>query len=679
MLTPEPLHEQLLVELARSVADADATAHPHRHAFRRRRHALRRRFPSAGVPALVAIAGSCAIAATVILAVRWPPGGGDRVAQLAIAQGASLVFVALLLSLLPGVVDAGRSIGWEPTWILRDRLTWLGFAAVALLSVGDLTVAWTQPERPEEGATILMTACGLAITGLLARRLLRMSDPGEQLDARANAQVPRLIAILKKESRRMARRAAEQGLSEDAERLLTLTPHPGAQSGMAGVLRTMLSLSARYVQEARWDLALKAFEVVTQTVVAYVQVGKRVHLQDSVLWVFSERTNDLHALAPGPEGRDLSLALFAGMSLVGEAVARSHLEHRIREGGALHRLAFTAKVMVRRRAADESSPDPAAGLELIGMLAAASAQIGDGPSATGIADALLPFAVDATVGRQPHICGPAWASAVRVLGVLALVPDEMRDTAALQVWVDALTDAIGSLPAIPSPVALSGAEPLFSIEPRGRSLVQIIFAIWASDLDGAAKRYLDARAADALALVIASSSHEDAGSDVVVEVWHQFACAAANCAERQAEQRPLAVDALAGHLARVRGVWSVDTRRTECLHAYTTDWVLAIFVTRREEQIAPTLLAEIEAFGAFVQGLSAPVDKRVGESLSWLELALRRAGQHQIADRCAGWIRQDARPAATGRLYQLGYGRRSLHSGLLTTRILAEAQVWWLG
>jgi hypothetical protein len=631
------------------------------------------------VLALAAVAAACAIAAAAILIVRWPPGGGEGIGQLAVAQGASLVFVVLLLSLLPGVVDAGRSIGWEPTWILRDRLTWCGFGAVALLSVADLTVAWVQPEHAEEGATILMTACGLAITGLLARRLLRMSDPGEQLDARANAQVPKLVAILTKESRRVARRAAEQGVGEDAARLLVLTPHPGAQSGMAGVVRAMLGLSARYVQSGRWDQALKAFEVSTRTVVAYVQAGKRIHLQDSVLQTFGDRTNDLHALAGGPEGRDLSLALFRGISLVGGAVASSHLQHRLRDGGALHHLGFVANLMVERRLGDQSSPDPAAGLELIGELGTSAAQVGDGASATAIADALLVYAVPATIARQPQIAGPAWASAFRVLGALALVPRDVRDTGALEMWADHVAEAIRLLPGVPSPVSFSGAEPLVWNEPSGRSLMHIMFAIWASDLDADAKSSVDATIADAFSGPMVTSSGESGATvDDVVEVWHQLASAAANCAERNAEQRPAAVNALTRHLARIRAAWLLDVRNAESLYSYTTDWVLAAFVTRDAVELPTTLVTELEAFGASIAGLVAPIDARVGEALSWITIALRLAGRDTMADHVAGWTSQGS-AEASGRLYQLGQGRRHLHSGLLTTVIVADAEAWWLG
>lgn len=676
MQTPETLHEELLDELRRAVADHDALAHPRRYALRVRRHALRQRLPRPGALALAAVAVGCALGAALVLILHWPPGGGEGVSQLAVAQGASLVFVVLLLSLLPGVVDAGENIGWEPAWILRDRLTWLGFSAVALLSLGDLTVAWAHPEHAEEGATILMTACGLAITGLLVRRLLRMSDPGEQLSARVSTQVPQLVAILNKERHRAAKRATEQALGKEAARLLALTPHPGAQSGMAGVIRSMMGLASRYVQDARWDQAQKAFELATQTVIAYVQAGRRLHMQDPVLVIYGERTNDLHALAEGPAGRDFSAALFSGLAAVGRAIAGSHLEHRIREGGALHRLGFMAHQMLARSVSDRSSPDAAVGLSLLGDLASWAALIGDSASATSIADTVLPFAVEATVSRQAHIAMPAWSSAVRVLGVLALVSADVRDPAALDMWAESLASAIATLTGVPDPVSFSGAEPVFSNEPAGGSLMYTMATIWASDIDGDAKDAVDRRISEALDRVMRATSDSPRAVATVLEVYHQLACAAAACAERYPNQASVALKVLTRHLSRIRAGWQLDPRSTSALHIYTTDWIVTLFVTRKHGELPSALAAELEAFARAIEVLPTPVGAHVGESLQWLELALNRAEQTQLAERVLSW--KPASNVPSGKLYQLGRGHWRLHRGLLITSIQAHAEAWWL-
>ena len=676
MQTPDTLHEELLDELRRAVADHDALAHPRRHALRVWRHALRRRLPRVGALGLAVVAIGCALAAALVLILHWPPGGGTGVGQLAVAQGASLVFVVLLLSLLPGVVDAGESIGWEPAWILRDRLTWLGFSAVALLSLGDLTVAWVQPEHAEEGATILMTACGLAITGLLVRRLLRMSDPGEQLSARVRTQVPKLVSILSKERDRAAKRAAEQGLGKEAARLLELTPHPGAQSGMAGVIRQMMGLASRSAQEARWDQAQKAFELATQTVTAYVQAGRRMHLQDAVLLIYGERTNDLHVLAGGPAGRDLSTALFSGLSTVGRAVTASHLDHEIHEAGALHRLGFVARQMLERRVPDEGSSDGAAGLSLLGELAGWAAMIGDTASATAIADTVLPFAVASTVARQVHLAMPAWSSAVRVLGVLALVSPDVRDTTALDMWAESLAGAIAVLPGVPHQVSFSGTEPVFSNEPAGGSLTYMMAAIWASDVDGDAKDAVDRRISEALDRVMLATSDPPRAAATVLEIYHQLACAAAACAERYPSQARVALEALARHLSRIRAGWQLDPRSTSALHIYATDWIVALFVTRKQGELPPPLVAELEAFAVAIEALPSPVGAHVSESLRWVELALKRAEQAQLAVRVMSWKPDSNVPS--GRLYQLGRGHRHLHAGLLITPVRARAEAWWL-
>ena len=628
---------------------------------------------------LAGVAVACALAAAVILIWRWPPGGGEGTSLLAVTQGGSLVFVVLLLSLLPGVVEAGRSIGWEPSWILRDRTTWLGFAAVAILSLGELAIAWARPEHAEEGATILMTACGLAITGLLARRLLRMSDASEQLRARASAQIPKLVAILAKERQREERRIAELGLNDESARLLVLTPHPGAQSGMAGVVRSMLALALRYLQEGRWDQALQAHGVAAQTVVAYVEAGRRIALQDPVIEVFCDRTNDLHELAGGPSGRDLSTALFHGVSTVGRTVAASHLEHHIREGGALHRLGFTARAMVQRRLGDQRSTDPGHGLELIGELASAAAQIGDSATATGVAEPLVEIAIPATAARQSHIAKPAWRGSLRVLGVLALVDMEVRDIAALDMWAETLASAIEELPTIPHPLGFSGAEPLLSIERDQRSLMHVMFWIWAGDLEADIKSAVDNRLSNALGVPMVKGPSESLmwAIDTVVEVWHQFACAAANCADRHVDQRPPAIDALARQLARIRAAWLLDTRIVATLHAYTTDWIVGLFATREQDVLPASLVTELEALGAVVSVSPSPGNSSIAESLSWLELALRRAGHADEAVVVASWS-PDVSASGQGRLAGLRGGRH-LHSGLLQMEVVARAQEWWLG
>src|ERR1044071_4489714 len=148
------------------------------------------------------------------MVIHWPPGGGEETSDLVFTQGASLIFVVILLSLFSGPLAAGQRLGWDSGWVGRDTPTWLGLLLVALLSIALIWLGWVQPERAEEGASILLMAAGLCITALIAQRLIYLSDPGNQLDARFEAQLPRLMRIMKRRERNARKAFQRAGDSE---------------------------------------------------------------------------------------------------------------------------------------------------------------------------------------------------------------------------------------------------------------------------------------------------------------------------------------------------------------------------------------------------------------------------------------------------------------------------------
>lgn len=673
------LEDQLLEDLRRLVVNADAEAHPRQFALRQWVHQTRQRLPGPGSLALAAIAAATACAAALVLLCNWPPGGGTAISELAIAQGASLVFVVLLLSLVPGPVEAARTIGWEPTWILRDRITWIGFASLALVSLAELTIAWAKPEHAEEGATILLTASGIAVTGLLARRLLRMSDPATQLRARVEAQIPRLVRLIAKERTRAYERAREQGVDEAQARLLESTPHPGAQSGISGVLKPMFGFAVRALHDGRSDQAQEAHVSIVQVVIAYVEAGRRIALQDKVIEVFADRSSDLHELASGPRGRDLSTVVLNGFSSVGNAIASSHARHGIREGGALHRLGFMADLMAKRRLADESSTDPGLALTVIGEMAALAAQIGDGATAVGIGQPLVALAAPATNARRPHIAGPAWRSAIKVMRVLSLVDAEHRDEAAIDMWAEGVADAIAALDSIPAALTYSGAEPLLQIDPVEPSLAQTWFALWTSDLDGHLKGRLDHRISDALCAPIAATSRDEQphAAAVVAEVWHQMACAAASGSIAHPDDLDEAVVAMARKLAAMRSLWTFQVTANSVLHAYMTDWIVALYVARDMAALPHALLQELDALGGALPHVAHLYPRGpLAEARAWLVDALRGAGRNDGVVQASAWALSDESPGAF-KLAGLMGGRR-LHRGLVIAPVVADAEAWWL-
>jgi hypothetical protein len=112
---------------------------------------------------------STLIIAFGLFASTWPPGGGHGASDLVIAQGASLVFVAIVVGLVGAPVQASRAIDWDASWIGRDPGTWAGFGVLALVSVLLLLIGWSEPDSTEELASIFLTAAGLSFAGLTAR------------------------------------------------------------------------------------------------------------------------------------------------------------------------------------------------------------------------------------------------------------------------------------------------------------------------------------------------------------------------------------------------------------------------------------------------------------------------------------------------------------------------------
>jgi hypothetical protein len=141
----------------------------------------------------------------LVMVLHWPPGGAKTTSNLVYTQGASLIFVVILLSLFNGPLSAGQRLGWDSGWVGRDTPTWLGLLSVATLSIILIWLGWIRPERAEEGASILLTAAGLCVTALTAQRLIYLSDLGDQLDARLDAQLPKLLRIIRRSAKRNER------------------------------------------------------------------------------------------------------------------------------------------------------------------------------------------------------------------------------------------------------------------------------------------------------------------------------------------------------------------------------------------------------------------------------------------------------------------------------------------
>src|ERR1700749_1380018 len=155
--TPEQMYGQMLDQIRQQALEADASRRRFARA-RRAWRAFRRRLPSRGQLWLIAGTVGFITGWLAVMILHWPPGGGKATSGLVYTQGASLVFVVILLSLLNGPLVAGQKLGWDSGWIARDPVVWSGLAAVAGLSAVLLWLGWGGPGRGGEGRGIRLSA-----------------------------------------------------------------------------------------------------------------------------------------------------------------------------------------------------------------------------------------------------------------------------------------------------------------------------------------------------------------------------------------------------------------------------------------------------------------------------------------------------------------------------------------
>jgi hypothetical protein len=181
VLTPEDLERLLREQIRQAALVRQQLDQPPRWLDRARRR-FATLFADKVLVALWLVTVSGVVTAVIALVLALPYGGGVQESSLAIAQGSSLIFVVILVGLLSGPVDAGRRVGLGTSVVASDGKTWLGLGLVALLSLTLLLIGWSKPDRQEELATLAITAAGLGATGLVARRLLRLSNPEVHLE-----------------------------------------------------------------------------------------------------------------------------------------------------------------------------------------------------------------------------------------------------------------------------------------------------------------------------------------------------------------------------------------------------------------------------------------------------------------------------------------------------------------
>jgi hypothetical protein len=595
--------------------------------WRRRLESFGRRLPPRGQLFLLGTTAAFVLVALAIFIVHWPPGGGRSVSDLVFTQGASLVFVVILLSLLGGPVSAGQTLGSDSGWILRDRQVWTGLAAVGGLSLLELWLGWLRPERAEAGASILLTAAGLTLTGFIAWRLIFLSDPINQLAARVRRQVPELMRSLRRERKQEAERLRRHGISGQVLAELELQTPPEAQARIRTHLMRLRAVSERALHDANWDLAVVGHRAASHLAQAYARASQVIVAQDPVLDGYCEASNDLHAQVGESRGRDFSHQVIVNTRSTALTVAAKDAERFIgphvnvlpQEAFGTLRFVLALKDMVNRRLTDDSSTDAADALQIIGELGAVAAAMGDSWTSVNYVEHLLPYGISATKARKAHIAWPAWNGVLRSLGALGESQAKHGDPRAFLEAGRKLTKAIDAVGRFPHPLHYSGFEPIATSSPTAESfsLRTLAYGAWSSrtlEIDD-----LNAWGLDICRTLstLARATHDDdsfAGSFAVREATETIHHLDVAPITRSHDDDSVDASDIVGNVAfqlswmRCMGlskdgsVPSVDL--DELAHVYLTDAILALhLLATRETEVPEGLTKELGEFASEITAI----------------------------------------------------------------------------
>jgi hypothetical protein len=604
--------EELMAEVRR-IAMATNAAMTEEPTMQSRVARLRRRLPPSGHLALLTAAAAFLLAAVVVFAVHWPPGGGRHISDFVFTQGASLVFVVILLSLLSGPVSAGQTLGWDSGWVMRDRQTWGGLAAVAGLSLFELWLGWSRPERAEAGASILLTAAGLCITVLVAWRLVYLSDPINQLAARVRTQVPAVMKRVREHRERAGRVLRQQITDQNIAAELALQMPPEAQRALQSYLVQLRAVAERAVHAGHWDLALRAHAAMTMFVGRYVTDNVVLTQGDVVLATYCTATSDLHAQAEGVRGRDFSAALVQNLRATALAAVRKDNERRngpysdvLTDGGfASFVFAMALRDVIVRRWQDDASADAPNAVATLGDLATVAAAGGDGWTGNGHVKKVMGYGLLATTQAKAHLAWPAWQGTLQTLRAMAVTGGDAFGDSASE-----LTRAIESLETVPTPLHGSGFEPIITSMPGRLSLRLLAHAAWRQD-------QLDADELDRWTIGVARALHKitkaTQASDThagyfactaAAETIHQFNIAALIRGHEEAVKDGAHVLHTVGSSLSWMGALGLDDDGVvrgadfdEVAQRFFTDALMALHLAAtRELEVPESLVSEVRRF-----------------------------------------------------------------------------------
>lgn len=601
---------------------------------------------------LVVLAIGSFSAAIWLLWTAQPIGGGTSQSSLAITQGASLIFVVILTTLLFGPLEAGRSLGTDAAWIARDVRTWLGLAVISVLSVTMLLLGWAKPDSREELSTIFMTALGLAMTGLLVRHLLRLSDPLVQVGYRRKQSVRRLGEVLRASRERSESALKKSGVSDQVAEQIQHYADPTTQAAFASESRTYTSIARAACGRADWHLATGAYANAVALALEYLRQVDSVADADEVLLNLVGEADDLNRLAQGPAGRPFAEALIRGMHVLGleliTVYRRSKKPPTHRSVSGLSIVARAIQTMAGRELADMNASGPASAMRIIGDFATRALTAGAWASASHFGDILIHWALTATNASQNHVAIPAWAESLRLL-VLMFNLGQQQDHALMNGACNDLAFALEKVE--PSVISLppSGLDPIIeSSSLQGDMTLQLAsYELWKSDcwaLPMVAEFGLHVawRLTSLLRGLEADFSKRHFLSHELTEVLYQFICAAATRSHSESDPacRTIPIESTINTLGWIRG-WMMPEEElpdknfdlAEMLHCYISGWQILLFTERGTGSVRPALVNELRTFlSRLTPDVTKVLPSALEEGLALLETWLRTVGYPELAD-----------------------------------------------
>jgi len=568
---------------------------------------------------VVTLGGS--LVAVGLLASAWPLGGGSEQSSLAIAQGSSLIFVVILVGLLSGPIEAGRRVGLGTAVVANDRATWLGLGWVALLSLVLLALGWSQPNSREELATIAITASGLGATGLVARRLLGLSNPSAHLEDRLAKSLKAVRALVTTGHRTTGDALRQAGIESAVASKVAKYPDTDTQRQVALRVQGFTTIAARAWRDGDWILAARAHYFATAVAHEYLSLIHAIDSQDFVFRTLVNETDDLHEVTGGPHGRKLSQALLAGLAGLGIAVAsKDGVVDQDGHNPGVFGFVYELGTMIGRRATDQKSEDPAAGLRAMGDIAAACAARGAVWSSVTTGERVLEWAAAATTTNIIHIAMTAWGESLRILMALAQDPAIESHPHAFEAALDDLSGALRKVEKLPPWSLPSALGPILRSSSDGtHPTLQIAFyTLWeAADVVLKAVvefgRDVSWELVRLLGTVEDRRSHDD--SKEVGEVLYQWICAAATRGRGLAStERAHAqvVDSIANTLGWLRSLLVAEGEvrerydLDELLHMYVSGWEVVLYLVRDADALPKMLEDELDKFLSALDNSTMP-------------------------------------------------------------------------